>query len=107
MATDAYVKAITISQSVVKLEVPDVETSKLSDQSRRVSKDAERIKEDAQRLMTENDELLRKAMVQRYELNDLFIEAETQQANLERQLSDMKVGSDWLIKYQYLILLIG
>ena len=105
MATDAYVKAITISQSVAKLEVPEVETSKLSDQSRRISKDAERIKEDAMRLMTENDELLRKAMVQRYELTELFNNAEVQQASLERHLSDMKVGSDWSILSIYCLLI--
>ena len=98
LASDAYLKAITISQSVSELEVPEVETSRLSDQSRRISKDAERIRADAERLISENDELLRKTTMQRYELNQIFNTAADQQSVIDAHLTDMKTNRDSAMK---------
>merc|ERR1719192_557398 len=67
-AEEQYLKALTIYQSIFNLKVPTVDTFESSDEADKVSKDAERIKADAQRLIEENEQILRSAQTQRYEM---------------------------------------
>ena len=93
-ASQAYLKALTIYQSVFNLQVPEVETSQMSAQAVRITKDAERIREDAARLLQENDEVARSASQHRAELDQILGQAEAQQQTVDQFMARMEANRD-------------
>ena len=93
-ASEAYLQALTIYQSVWNLAVPEVNTDQLEDQASRVSKDAERIREDAERLIGEHEELLAQAGAQRQQMRDLMKQAELEQQLINDRLQMMEQHRD-------------
>merc|ERR1719189_3429099 len=98
-ASDAYLKALTIYQSVFNLQVPEVENpDQYSNEAAKIIEDANMIRNDAESLMNENEELLRAATMHRYELEQYLGQVRGQQENIDRHLQDMETNRDAALK---------
>lgn len=98
-ASDSYLKALTIYQSVFNLQVPEVENpDKYSNEAAKIIEDAEMIKTDAESLIAENEELLNTATRQRYELEQYLGQVRGQQENIDSHLQAMETSRDAALK---------
>ena len=98
-ASDSYLKALTIYQSVFNLQVPEVENpDKYSNEAAKIIEDAEMIRTDAESLIAENEELLNTATRQRYELEQFLGQVRGQQENIDSHLQAMETSRDAALK---------
>jgi len=88
-ATDAHMQALRISLQVNSLQIPEVETSQLEAEAKKVTKDAERIQAEAKRLLDKHEKLLDSSMNKRQELDDLLMKSMEQQQQIDSRMADM------------------